>query len=295
MDKEKNQRINCGSEHVEIDNEKGIVAFLDILGYKNHVKNYLNPTKYGDKKILKNIKFAYEEALNSEYGKILEYAGLNIQYKQFSDCTCLSIPDFRSNPNIETIIHCSLIYLLREFYFTMLRFDLYIRGGISVGFHYEDDNMIFSEGLIKSYELESKAVYPRIILDDELINRFKKFWIKNKDTVSLFGVDKLLISDWDGSVFINPFNLSQALENMVLTGHTKKPSFYDENKDVKTNLVEIDYKAQMRVLNDLNTKIEELKDKNDDNVLKKYIWLKELVKWNINPESAKIKFEYLLK
>jgi hypothetical protein len=284
------------AENIEIDNEKHIVAFLDILGFKSHIKNYLNPNKDEDREILNKIKFAFEEALNSKYAPILEYAGLNLHYKQFSDCTCLSIPDFRSNPEVEAIIHCNFIFLLREFYFSMLKFDVYIRGGLSVGFHYEDDNMIFSEGLIKAYELESKSVYPRIILDDELIRRFKWFWANHKDTISLFGVDKLLISDWDGSVFINPFNLSQALENMVLAGHTKKPSVYDESKDLKTNLVEIDYKAQMRVLKNLENKIEELRsDQIDDNILMKYIWLKELVKWNMDPESAKIKFEYLLK
>jgi hypothetical protein len=292
MDADELERLG----NIKIDNKRHIVVFLDILGFKSHVMNYIDHKKGDNKEILNNIKSAYERALNSNYSSIFEYTGLNVQYKQFSDCTCLSIPNFSGNSRAAAMILCSFIYLLREFYFNMLTFDLYIRGGLSVGFHYEDDNIIFSEGLIKAYELESKAVYPRIILDDELIMRFKRLWANHKDTISLFGVDKVLISDWDGSVFINPFNFSQALENMISEGHTKKPSVYDESKDLKTNLVEIDYKAQIRVLKNLENKIKKLGYANtDDNILKKYIWLRELVNWNIDPESAKIKFEYLLK
>ena len=281
---------------IKVDDEISIVAFLDILGFKNHVKNYLNPNYKSDKEILNNIKSAYENALNSLYASIFEYTGLNIKYKQFSDCTCLSIPNFRGNSRVAAIILCSFIYVLREFYFDMFSFDLYIRGGLSFGFHYEDDNMIFSEGLIKAHELESKAIYPRIILDNDITERFKKCWIHHKDTISLLGCDKILILDEDGTVFINPFNLSHALTNMILEGHTKKPSMYDENKDLKTNITQIDYNTQIRILKNLESNIQKLKsDKSNVNILKKYIWLKELVKWNIEPKSSRIKFEYLLK
>ena len=291
MDLGKLERLNRLERlgQVKVDNERNVVAFLDILGFKNHVKQHLD----GDTDILANMRSAYKDALNSNYVPIFEFMGLNIQYKQFSDCTCLSIPNFSGNSKAAAMILSSFIYLLREFYFSMLKFEIYIRGGLSVGFHYEDDNMIFSEGLIMAHELESKAMYPRIILDDMLIKRFEKLWIDQKDTLSLLGVDKMLISDGEGIVFINPFNFAQVTENMSLAGHVKKPSVYDESKDLKTNLVEIDHKAHMRLLKNLENKIEEYKENNS--VLRKYIWLKELVKWNINLDSSKIKFEYLLK
>ena len=70
----------------------------------------------------------------------------------------------------------------------------------------------------------------------------------------------------------------------------------DEKKDIKKQLIEKDHEALRTILNRLENKIEHLKsDKDDNNILKKYLWLKELINWNLNPDSSKIKFEYLLK
>lgn len=34
-----------------MNNEKDLVAFLDILGFKNHVESFLNDEKNGDRQI----------------------------------------------------------------------------------------------------------------------------------------------------------------------------------------------------------------------------------------------------
>lgn len=301
--------------NIEKSDNEHIVAFLDILGFKSHVENYLDPENAYEGKILNIIKIAIKLTEKTTYMDLfkqiedLEKLDFKIQYKQFSDCTCLSIPNINDNPEIEAMMICIFIYLLRDFHSIMLRFDLYLRGGLSVGFHYEDDNMIFSKGLIKAYELESKkAVYPRIIIDDELIKRLEEFWGNHKDILYPLGVDKLLVSDWDGSIFINPFNLSQEseetpleMENSVfqkalLELERENLSFNGEIDDLRSRFLEIDYDAQIRVSKNLEYKIEKLSsDKIDDNILRKYIWLNELFKWNLDPESSRIRFEYLLK
>ena len=48
------------------------------------------------------------------------------------------------------------LMILRDFQLELLESDVYIRGGLSLGFHFENQNMIFSQGLINSYDLESK-------------------------------------------------------------------------------------------------------------------------------------------
>lgn len=172
-----------------------------------------------------------------------------------------------------------------------------IRGGVAIGCHYEDNNIIFSEGLIKAYKLESKAVFPRIILDDELVQHVKEIW-DDKDLkfiISRLVINKQLISDWEGSVFVNAFNHAQLLERFALDG-IFTPTFIDEKKDLKTQLIEVDNIIQMGIFEKLQRKIRSLKnDETDDSVLMKYIWLKELVTWNLDPDSSKIKFEYVLK
>lgn len=283
-------------ENSQICNKNYLVAYLDILGFKSHVENFVNNNSDNHKEILTKIKLALKIALDSPFLNAHKDYNINIQYRQFSDCTCFSISDFSGNPVEESYILYAFIHFLNGFNYILLLFDLYIRGGISIGFHYEDDNIIFSEGLIKAYELESKSIYPRIILDDELIKRLKTSWISMDDELSIMGMDKVIISDWDGSIFINPFNHFQSLEKMIKNNLTKT-SLYEETNGLTINSVKSDYEFHIRVLKNLENKISEIKldDKMDNHVLRKFIWLKELLKWNMDPESSKIKFEYLLK
>jgi hypothetical protein len=56
--------------------------------------------------------------------------------------------------------------------------------------------MIFSEGLVNSYKLESKkAVYPRIVLHDNLFGSLKRMFETQEEDMTLLGLNKLLISD----------------------------------------------------------------------------------------------------
>ena len=47
---------------------------------------------------------------------------------------------------------------------------IFVRGALSSGPHYENDHIIFSEGLIKAYDHEKSAIYPRIIVDPGLLS-----------------------------------------------------------------------------------------------------------------------------
>jgi hypothetical protein len=160
---------------------------------------------------------------------------------------------------------------------------LYLRGGVSIGFHYEDDNIIFSDGLIKAYYLESKkSIYPRIILDEDLIKRLKRLWKSHKDVLSDFGIEKLILVDWEGTTFINPFSIVQSMGNMMADGIKDTDSEKTDNRfhdELKQNL-------ENRIIEHQSS---------DDHILTKYLWLNELLMWNMKPESSKIKFEYLLK
>jgi hypothetical protein len=57
---------------------------------------------------------------------------------------------------------------------TLLMHNIYVRGGVSLGFHFENENTIFSKGLLNAHSIETKrALYPRIVVDNELINKIK--------------------------------------------------------------------------------------------------------------------------
>ncbi len=201
-----------------IDNEfsKGdcIVAFLDILGFKNLVRKYVNSDRPEDKKIKEDIKSAIDDSFkNLRHG---DNSNLKlIRYKIFSDCTCLSAPAYH-NKEMESTILCLLMTIIVSYNFHLIRRNIYPRGGVSTGYHYEDKNMIFSEGLINAYDLEKTANYPRTILDKELVQRFKKLWKVQKNTIKDFGTQKKLIMDKKGITFINPFNLVQSMNKFEL-------------------------------------------------------------------------------
>ena len=284
---------------VEFNNGECVVAYLDILGFKDLVNKYLNPQNTNDKYILKIIKSAMEDAkkpLNDFKMSDPEFKGIDlIKIKQFSDCISFSIPDFYGHYN-EAVMVSMFLTVLNGYNIHFIRKNLYLRGGISPGFHYEDENIIFSDGLIKSYYLESKkAIYPRIIIDDELINRIKRLWKHDKTHLSNFGIQKKIIVDWEGTTFINPFNPTQSMGKMFSEGIVENLSSNKDENTLKSNLEGIDKNFHLQVMKNLNNKIAEYKWKGDNHILRKYLWLKELLNWNMEPKSSKIKFEYLLK
>lgn len=271
----------------EFANGDCIVAFLDILGFKEHVRKYVNPKHPQDKEILEKIKSALNDSFNiirqSEYRDLL-------RIKVFSDCTCASMPAMLCTPT-EASMLCSLITWAGGYNFQLFRRNIYPRGGISAGFHYEDENMIFSDGLIKAYELENKrAIYPRTILDEELVQRLKWLWMDQRDTIELFGTNKKIIVDEEGIALINPFNLIQSTDKGNFEEIKKQ---FNNKNDFKAYLLSIDNKYNNEILKNLEDKIEQYKDDNHKQI--KYLWLKDLLNWNMDPKSSEHKFEYLLK
>lgn len=282
--------------NLESERRSSLVAYLDVLGFKNHVQNYLNPTNIIHKNILKNYKNAFEQAKKLHYIRTFDDIGL-IQYKQFSDSISLSMPNFHDDI-LEAVIICVFIHLVRSYYQHMLLNNFYLRGGVSTGFHYEDEDIIFSDSLIKAYTLENKlAMYPRIIIDNELTIRLKTLWTNRKEILSLYGMEKLIIKDQEGLTFINPFSYAQSMEKLISEGYTEKPSVYDKNKSLKTNLIEADQRVHDRFLEQIEIEIieEKLNVNPDKRTLKKYLWLVELLNWNMDPDSSGIKFNYILK
>ena len=62
--------------------------------------------------------------------------------------------------------------------------------------------MIYSEGLINAYNLEiKKAIYPRIVIDEKVIN-----WI-NENTILAKIINKFILKSSDGICFLDYLEL----------------------------------------------------------------------------------------
>ena len=128
-----------------------LVAFIDILGFKAAV------LKGGSSDRIEAIR-----KLDAGLQHVLKCLGIEggdwYSARLFSDCICISADNSGSN----------LYYMLYELSFLQYYLaceHILVRGGLSFGPHFENERMIFSEGLIQAYELEQKANHPRILVD----------------------------------------------------------------------------------------------------------------------------------
>jgi len=126
--------------------------------------------------------------------------------------------------------------------------------------------------------------------------------------MDLLGVKKILIRDWDGIIFINPFNQFDVSEKWIKS-ERMKPKIRKKlgrplsKQDIK-NYKKEDRNFRTKTLDNVDAiiKDEKEKDETDYNILKKYLWLREFIKWNHsksknkrnpNTNSSKIKFDYI--
>lgn len=90
-----------------------------------------------------------------------------------------------------------------EYQFNLALEGLFVRGGISMGDFYINEDIVFGPALLDAHHTESEiACYPRIILDEKTVKRLKEY-INQYDTVPQ--KNKILI-DNDGQWFLNYLN-----------------------------------------------------------------------------------------
>ncbi len=284
-------------------NDNYLVAFLDILGFKSMIDAHIREE---DTSMLDNIDYALKRAKSVTDERMQQAYDSNYDFgmvlKQFSDCLSISFKDPQKFSKVnKNEINAQLFFAMesiRDIQIEMLKSKVYIRGGLSLGrYHKENNERIFSEGLINSYILESKkAMYPRIILHDNVLNILKYMFENHEEDMTLIGVKKILIRDWDGVIFINPFNLSDVYEEFLKDKDTisRLKAHGILADDVLKDYKKEDRNFQSKVLKNVEDKIKELKskDKTDYNILKKYLWLKEFIRWNQGYQS-KLKFNFI--
>ncbi|MFC2118154.1 hypothetical protein ACFLSY_05895 [Bacteroidota bacterium] len=164
----------------ELKYENRLVAFIDILGFKDIVKqSEKDPTKikllYSVLNYLKNWEVS--ENWNLRLVEIEEDAqkkgveNFDITGKtnstSFSDSIVVSVKvDNNANEMASTLI-TNLAYIGA----ILLEKEILFRGGLTIGKIIHNENgTVFGQGLIDAYKLErNNAKYPRIILSDKLL------------------------------------------------------------------------------------------------------------------------------
>lgn len=174
-----------------------VVGFFDILGFRELTK--IAEVDFNEAlRVIQNIESLFR-GIKSEYEDLFK-SGLDI--KMFSDNVCLSFPFDENDPELSSNLF-TLIEILADIQIKMVFQGFPIRGGIAVGMHYASDSTIFSTGLVRAYESESKyAIVPRIVCHPSLakvLNRQKRV---NQEGDSVVLIDYLNV-DSDGTYYIN--------------------------------------------------------------------------------------------
>ncbi|MFZ2725271.1 MAG: hypothetical protein WAX77_03365 [Methylococcaceae bacterium] len=245
--------------HPELLNS--VVAYIDILGFKNLVKNARNRNESQEVfKHFHNVLSEQEHSLKDYISKLFreelnikEVCNLsrdNYKFRFFTDCFLIAFPIKENSPYKGYNEIFSLLERLCLFQIEMIEKGFFIRGAISIDEFYIDEIVIYGKAGIDAYEAEQKdAKYPRIILtksvQDKIIELRQSF--RETDNVDIDGINGFLIrkDDDDQQVFVNYLGLNFA-----------------------------DYPDTERLENHKNILSNELnKHRNDSCIFNKYMWV----------------------
>jgi len=162
------------------DYKNCIVVFLDLLGIGEFTKKASPATLI---KVYQSISHTFN--LAEEIRKSLDVEepifGMNIKTSELlegkyvtsamSDSIILTLDEDR----IEFLGFLLSTITMINLHF-LLSYNLTLRGGVTLGLihHKKDNPIIFGKGLIAANELQYKADYPRVVIDDSVILRYQK-------------------------------------------------------------------------------------------------------------------------
>lgn len=168
------------------------VAFLDILGFKNHI----------DKANFEEIHEIFRTVVEFKPHQLTKNTNVYSEVKVtvMSDSIVVYIDASIEDGFIALTDVCSQI----QFKLLNRKTPILLRGGIAKGTLYHKDNILFGQGLTKAYMLENTlAVYPRIIFTEET----REEALNNTDYLYIFDYNSGYYSmDDDGVYYINCFH-----------------------------------------------------------------------------------------
>lgn len=192
-----------------IENKECYVAFIDILGFKGYVKRE-DPDK------VLNVFEKLEKdkyRITKDKRRFFENKELCEEYNLLADKTYMYIMSDSIVLAINSCYEGGLKFLAKWCMNiqSTLFFDYHLpaRGGISKGIYYGNGKINFGRGMVSAVELESKAKYPRIIVDSTLsdeINEPSKFLSLEfdvhiaQDTDGPYYIDYLTGITWGESI-----------------------------------------------------------------------------------------------
>lgn len=307
-----------------IDTHPRIISFIDILGFKALIEEYESENS---SLVLKKLKKVFDSAIQAAF-KILtttmdEDIKEEIEYRMFSDCIIISLPYIEFGVDIKQGFF-NMALILNILQQTFMRAGFYLRGHVTLGSYYSDENMLFSGGLVEAYMNEKSTFYPIISINNRVIS---KLLHKTEYDRSLPSFNKLILkhnfAGVQNKIFMNPFytiefynNIDKEINNVFNSGFgidLSKIGFDLSFKSIinkefnKQGLPNIDKefeKDKKEIFNVLiekyNEQINVYQNLRNDNetrmlassIIEKYKFLYNLFKWLLDSDENE-NFEYV--
>ena len=243
--------------------QERLVAFIDILGFSDIVrKSERSPGSinliYESLKFLKGREISTNWDLQlieiEEDAQKRDMEEFNIADRtnctSFSDSIAVTVKCDENNINES---FSTLISNLSYVGATLMMKGILFRGGITIGnVVHTTDGIIFGQGLIDAYQLESKsAVFPRVLLSDRLI---KKLNYPLESKKNRYPYHQYIKRFSDGSVGFHQMIYFEVLQTWVEMSQTKLTQSLNKIKNT--------------IIKGLDSSFE------NPRVFEKYLWLK---------------------
>jgi hypothetical protein len=182
-----------------------IVCFLDILGFKGHIKNTLTSSGEDD---LPNIENIISAINNIRYFTDIDKReeNENKEVTQFSDSIVISFLATEESGVFYSLLEIMWIQI------NLVLHGILCRGAIVRGKLIHTEKYLFGPAMVDAYTLESKAaMYPRVILDESIIKAGIEYHGRHhlphheKDSIM-----SLLRRDTDGMYYIDYITRAQS-------------------------------------------------------------------------------------
>jgi hypothetical protein len=228
--------------------EDRVLAFIDILGFSEAVKRTITNGMENEDETTKIVRLFDDakELIKQHNPSFMDTSTADKSVHHFSDSIIISYPKTKAG---------AVFYIISEtlfFSLTALQKGFLIRGAVVCDKLCHTETKIFGPAMVKAYQMESKlAVYPRIILDDNILDIAKEYPREmNKQNSEFKVIQNLLLEDFDGYFFINYLDI------------------------FKTKIFSDDKATLLSYFEPLRNKIRELDKKESLDIKSKCLWLK---------------------
>jgi hypothetical protein len=176
-----------------------VAAFIDFLGYSEYIKEAFKEPAGGEKELIR-LRGALDDAYKYLMHRPEQESGgpLDFQVRTLTDNLIIGYPIPESEGKRETrwIIE-SVINYIGYLQAQLARDGYFIRGAISVGELYIDEDIVFGPALIEAHRAEQElAVFPRVIFCASAEEPFREWEENGKIPDVLVDSDRRIFIDY---------------------------------------------------------------------------------------------------